>query len=281
MFDQTVIDGHVHVGHVNQDLEPASEANLLSWMDANRIDRSVLLPLESPEATSYYITSNDVLDTASSHPDRLIPFCVLDPRMNIQSGKEGFNQRVERYVERGARGFGELKVGLPIDHPRMEMLYDICDQHDLPVLLHMDHERGTDDVGLPKLAEVLEKFPDVDFICHAQAWWAHISADVDEDTDLGGYPTGPVSTPGRCGELLSTYDNCYADISAGSGWNALTRDVTVGQRFLQRHHEKLIFGTDYLSTEQDIPQLEIMDVFDLTDEMSRNVFHDNLMTVLR
>lgn len=280
MFERTVIDSHTHVGHVRQGDEPMTADTMLSWMDERGIDRSVLLPLESPEASSYYITTNSVLDVAADHPDRFIPFCVLDPRMNITTGEAGFEARIADAVDRGARGFGELKVGLPIDHDRMCRLYELCEKYDLPVLFHMDHERGTDDVGLPGFESVLQEFPDVDFIGHAQGWWAHISADVRGD-ELGGYPERAVEPGGRCGELLAEYDNCYADISAGSGWNALTRDPEYGQRFLEDHHEKLLFATDYLYPDQAVPQLDVLETFAFTEEMAANLCHRNLEGLLR
>jgi predicted TIM-barrel fold metal-dependent hydrolase len=253
---------------------------MLAWMDEHGIDRSVLLALESPEASSYYITTNRVLDVAADHPHRFIPFCVLDPRMNITTGAAGFDARIADAVARGARGFGELKVGLPIDDDRMCTLYGLCAEYDLPVLFHMDHQRGTDEVGLPGFERVLREFPGVDFIAHAQGWWAHVSADVRGD-ELGGYPERPVKRGGRCGELLAEHDNCYADISAGSGWNALTRDPEYGQQFLENHHEKLLFATDYLYPDQEVPHLGVLETFAFTETMAENVLHDNLEELLR
>jgi hypothetical protein len=36
----------------------------------------------------------------------------------------------------------------------------------------------------------------------------------------------------------------YGDLSAGSGLNALTRDEAHTQEFLQRHQDKLMYGSD-------------------------------------
>lgn len=281
MFERTVIDAHTHVGHVREDEPPMTAERMLAWMDENGIDRSVLLPLESPEASSYYITTNSVLDVADDHPDRFIPFCAMDPRMNVSGGRAAFAERIASYVDRGARGFGELKVGLPIDDERMRMLYELCEDHGLPVLFHMDAKRCTDEVGLPGFEAVLRDFPDVDFIGHAQGWWAHVSGGISEATDLSGYPDDPVEPGGRCGELLATYDNCYADLSAGSGWNALTRDPAFGQGFLEEHHESLLFATDHLYPGQDVPQLDLLETFEFTEEMAENILHQNLEGILR
>jgi predicted TIM-barrel fold metal-dependent hydrolase len=40
------------------------------------------------------------------------------------------------------------------------------------------------------------------------------------------------------------YPNLYADISAGSGYNAITRDKDFGYSFLEEFQDKLFYGTD-------------------------------------
>jgi predicted TIM-barrel fold metal-dependent hydrolase len=44
--------------------------------------------------------------------------------------------------------------------------------------------------------------------------------------------------------LLSEYPNLYADLSAGSGYNALTRDEDFTAGFLERHPNQLLYGSD-------------------------------------
>src|SRR5262249_2396321 len=84
------------------------------------------------------------------------------------------------------------------------------------------------------------RHPNVTFIGHATTWWANISADPGESD----YPTGPVKPGGLTDRLLSDYPNVYADLSAGSGLNALTRDPDFARDFVRRHESKLIFGSD-------------------------------------
>src|SRR5207247_3098603 len=43
---------------------------------------------------------------------------------------------------------------------------------------------------------------------------------------------------------LSDYPNMYGDLSAGSGLNALQRDENHARHFIQRHQDKLIYGSD-------------------------------------
>jgi hypothetical protein len=43
---------------------------------------------------------------------------------------------------------------------------------------------------------------------------------------------------------LSDYPNLFGDLSANSGNNALSRDPSFTADFLQRHQDKLFFGSD-------------------------------------
>lgn len=275
----TLIDAHTHIGQVRQYDLPVTPERMIEYMDAYDVDKAVLLPLESPEATAYHISTREVLAGANRYPDRLIPFCSIDPRAHPYFDDERFIDQIREYIRLGAEGFGELKCGLPVDDDRMQTLYSICEEEGLPVLMHIDHVCCTDKVLLPGLERMLRCFPELNFILHAHGWWAHISADVDT-ADLGTYPDGSVVRGGRCDELLSQFDNLYADFSMGSGFNALTRDEAYGQEFLERHHESLLFGTDYLFPGQELPQFGFFSEFDLSTEAWENICYRNIESLL-
>ncbi|MBW3539137.1 MAG: hypothetical protein KY476_02605 [Planctomycetes bacterium] len=80
-------------------------------------------------------------------------------------------------------------------------------------------------------------------IGHAQTWWANISAEV-PPPEKTLYPTGPVKPGGLIDRLLGEYPNLYADLSAGSGYTALTRDEDFTRGFLERHRRQILFGSD-------------------------------------
>jgi predicted TIM-barrel fold metal-dependent hydrolase len=70
---------------------------------------------------------------------------------------------------------------------------------------------------------------------------------------------------GRVPQMLRQYPNLCADLSAGSGLNALARDPAFGCSFLIEFQDKLLFGRDYFDTrlmdflkEQQLPR----EVFD-------------------
>ena len=59
-------------------------------------------------------------------------------------------------------------------------------------------------------------------------------------------------------ELMSRYPNLYGDRSAGSGFNAVSRDPDFGYQFLQRFQDQLLFGTDICSPTTGTPLVEFL-----------------------
>src|SRR5438046_7940030 len=92
--------------------------------------------------------------------------------------------------------------------------------------------------------KMLKKYPKTTFIGHAQTWWANIDKSyVDDAKNL--YPKGGKIVPGGITDrYLSDYPNMFGDLSAGSGLNALARDEDHARDFLQRHQDKLVYGSD-------------------------------------
>jgi predicted TIM-barrel fold metal-dependent hydrolase len=96
--------------------------------------------------------------------------------------------------------------------------------------------------GFERFHTILAAYPKVNFIGHAQTWWANIDRNHADQSVL--YPKGPVTRGGWTDRYLSDYPNMYGDLSAGSGLNALTRDEAFTREFLQRHRDRLLFGSD-------------------------------------
>jgi predicted TIM-barrel fold metal-dependent hydrolase len=49
--------------------------------------------------------------------------------------------------------------------------------------------------------------------------------------------------------LFDKFPNLWADLSAGSGHTALSRDPAHAVKFLTRYADRLLFGRDYYGTE--------------------------------
>ncbi len=149
-------------------------------------------------------------------------------------------------VKSGARGIGELKYHVEADGPEMRRMYDLCAELDVPVLVHFQEvgqasAAGTYNAGIKRFGAVLKAYPRTKFIAHADAFWANISADYKEDTP---YPTGPVVPGGIADRLLSDFPNIQGDLASNSANNALSRDPAFTRDFLNRHQDKLHFGSD-------------------------------------
>lgn len=274
------VDMHTHLGQTWNTTVPLTAEELLRWMDAHSVSQAVVLPLSSPESSSYVLTTDFVLAQTAPFRDRLIPFCSIDPRTSYTGGRKGLVDMLKRYVDAGAKGFGEHKPGVAIDDPRNMELYAACAELKLPLLFHIDNQRNLDKPGLPGLTKALEANPDCNFIGHGPGWWASISGDATE-IDLGGYPKGKVAKGGAMDALMEKFPNIYADLSAGSGAGAISRDLDFGRDFLLRRADRIIFGTDFLAPKQDVPQFELFEQkLKLPEDVQAKIFRDNARRIL-
>lgn len=274
------VDIHTHFGQVWGGRPALTAKGLLKWMDAHSIAQSVVLPLISPESWDHPISTDFVLKQSKKHRERLIPFCSIDPRTINLGNYQVKMDLLKKYRDAGAKGFGEHKPGVAMDDPRNLELFNACAEIGFPVLFHLDNSRNTDKPGLPGLESVLRKIPNGVFIGHAQGWWASISADVEQST-LQQYPDQKVAPGGAIDRLMDTYPNIYGDLSAGSGANAITRDLEFGREFLIRRSDRLLFGTDYLAPEQAVPQFELYGkTLTLPEDVQQKIFRDNARRIL-
>ena len=258
-----LIDCHVHA--VMEKTIPAPNGRhfstpdeLVGQLDADGIDMACVLPLVSPEARQEAPTSEEVLKVCAVHPDRLIPFCNVDPRAESNSPTADFTRHFDFYTEAGCKGVGEVTANLYFDDPRVRNMLRHCADYNLPVIFHispkLDYAYGlVDDLGLPRLERTLKEYPDLKLLGHSQAFWSEMSSDVDDST-RGGYPKGKVLPGGATVRLLEEYDNLWGDLSAGSGFNAISRDEEFGFEFVERFQDRLLFGTDICGPGQELPQ---------------------------
>ncbi len=227
-----LIDCHLHINHSNRSL-----ADTIKHMDATGSDKAFILPLETGEG-GVLLKPDTVLEASRQYPERIIPFCQCDVR------QANVLQRIRDYQRLGCRGVGEQKEHLPLNDRRLEGLIALCNELNWPITLHFQDDKNGFNQGLAELLEpYLKRYKQVRIIGHAQTWWAHISAEV-PPPDKTLYPKGPIKPGGIIDRLLGDYPNLYADLSAGSGYNALSRDEEFTAGFLQRHRKKLLFGSD-------------------------------------
>ena len=252
---------------------------LLKRMDELGVSLAVVLPIENPEETEFYATTEAVLRTVKRHRDRLIPFCNVDPRRGDPGTFDPY-PIIEMYVSKGCKGFGEELAGLYVDDPRLQRIYRAAAELDIPILMHLDAYRNIDEVGLPRFEAMAKKYPKTTFIAHGPHWWAEISGDVKEE-DRSSYPKGPATPGGKVEYLLQRYSNVYADLSADSGLNALERDPEFAKGFLERNSAKLLFGTDLLWMGQEIRITKFLEEMELSERTYRHILHQNAESLLK
>jgi predicted TIM-barrel fold metal-dependent hydrolase len=161
--------------------------------------------------------------------------------------KPDAEQVLTQAAKEGAQGFVELKFHVAADGPELRRIYALAADLKVPLLIHfqeVDHfpNEGTWSTGYAKtFAAILKAYPKTTFIGHADAFWANVSADYQNQA---AYPTGPIVRGGVTDTWLGEFPNLYGDMSANSGNNAMSRDPVFTTAFLTRHQDKLIFGSD-------------------------------------
>ncbi len=258
-----LIDCHVHA--VMERTIPAANGRhfstpdeLIGQLDDDGIDMAVVLPLSSPEARQEWPTPEEVLKICALYPERLIPFCNVDPRAEANSPNADFTRHFDYYTGAGCKGVGEVTANMYFDDPMVWNMLRHCADYNLPVIFHISPALGysyglADDLGLPRLERTLKEFPDLKLVGHSQPFWAEVTAGL-SDTTRGGYPEGKVLPGGATVRLFEEYENLYGDLSAGSGFNAISRDPEFGFAFLDQFQDRLWFGTDICGPGQALPQ---------------------------
>jgi predicted TIM-barrel fold metal-dependent hydrolase len=263
---------------------------LVQFMDHHGVEKACVLPLISPESAPIVQPVTTALAAYRQFPDRIIPFCSLDPRAVTEPGKRsghvagvrGLIEILKRYQDVGCRGLGEHKTGLPFDAPQQMALYEACNEVGLPILFHLDDIRNPDIPGLPRLENVLKKFPQLPLIGHAAGFWASISGDAQFE-DFGRYPEVPkkVVAGGALDRLMSRYPNLYGDLSEPGGEKALARDLEFAREFVIRNADQLLFGTDVLMPGQAIPQFDLLTSLNLPDDVQYKIYRGNAIKLLK
>ena len=238
---EPIIDIHQHTDYSgrNNDL-------LLTHQRAMGITTTILLPAGRPviSASTHNGISNGLQAKVTGNKVAY-QFAKKHPKEFLFGANEvpdlpNAVKTIKKYLKRGAVVIGELKFGVECDSPDMQKIYRLAQEYNVPVLMHWQFQMYT--YGYERFYTMLEKYPQVNFIGHAQSWWGNIDSELKDQSIL--YPKGKVTPGGLTDRLLSDYPNMYGDLSAGSGLNSITRDEDQARRFLTRHQDKLLYGSD-------------------------------------
>ena len=119
----------------------ASAEELLASMDAARVDMAVVFGFAFADLALCRACNDYVLDEARRHPDRLIPFALVNPCAGRAAQLEA-----RRCLEEGAMGIGELMPdgqGFELtDFSLLDPLMDLTQEFGVPVMSHVNELVG-------------------------------------------------------------------------------------------------------------------------------------------
>jgi predicted TIM-barrel fold metal-dependent hydrolase len=226
---EPIIDIHQHTHYSGR-----SDADLIAHQRTMGVAKTILLPAGSRHGLEADAWGNDsCLALVKKYPKQYHFFANELPDI------EDTRAVLEKYLKLGAIGIGEQKYFVDADSRHIELIATIAQAYNVPVLLHFQH--GKYNMNFARFHKILEKFPRVNFIGHAQTWWGNIDRDHEQPVM---YPKSKVTPGGWSDRWLRDYPNMFGDLSAGSGLNALQRDEDHAREFLQRHQDKLLYGSD-------------------------------------
>lgn len=228
----------------------------------------------------------DVIHATELYPDRFVAGWAIDPRR--PNAIDRLRAAVDTYR---VRVYGELKLRMSYDDLDLIAMYLACGELHLPVLFHLELELpnpGGRSVGTASGGgrpywyggefDVLERFlarcPETTFIGHASGFWREISGDGPTLREM--YPRGPIQPGGRLTGLLDRFPNLWCDLSAESGFNALSRDPENARSFLQRYSDRCVFGRDYF----DDRLRQFLLGLGLADEVLAAIFSGNALRLI-
>ena len=226
---EPIIDIHQHTNYSGR-----TNAQLIAHQKAMGVTHTILLPAGRLYGLDAQCGGNQtVVDLAKEYPSAYFYFAneITDDANAITE--------ISKYLKLGAIGIGEQKFKVACDSPALHKVAEVAKEFGVPVLMHFMHNQYN--TGIENFHKTLAKFPTVNFIGHAQTWWGNVDQKHEQKKM---YPTGPVTRGGTTDQLLSDYANMYGDLSAGSGLNFLNRDEEHTRWFLEKHQDKLMFGSD-------------------------------------
>lgn len=238
---EPIIDIHQHVNYSDR-----PDDILLKHQRLMGGTTAILLPAGKPVSRpSTHDGKSNGLAAKAFGNEACYQFAKAHPKEFLFAANEvpdldGATAEIEKYLKLGAVMVAEQKFGVECDSPEMQRIYELAQAYRVPVLMHWQFKMYNH--GFERFHKMLEKYPRVNFIGHAQTWWANVDKNHADQSVL--YPKGPITPGGLTERYLADYPNMFGDLSAGSGLNALTRDPSFTLGFFERHQDKLLYGSD-------------------------------------
>ncbi len=295
-----IIDAHNHPDWHKHDFNA-----FIKNMDDNNIDKTWILSWETPfgEYDPYYnsLLCGPILEGSAKTfpipftrclaykekaPDRFVLGYAPDPRR--PDSISALKSAIDMY---GVQVCGEIKLRALYDNPDFIEFFNFCGDAGVPVTLHFDYPEAST-VSNPYLREyfrknwwyggsidnlerLLQACPNTKFLGHAPGFWCHISND-----DLGltqAIPKGPVIKGGKIEEFLQKYPNLYCDMSAGSGYFNLSRDLDYTYYLFNKYPDRFLYARDYFDSRHQ----ELIESLNLNKDVKELIYHGNAERLIK
>jgi predicted TIM-barrel fold metal-dependent hydrolase len=246
--------------YANPKAKLATAEELLASMDEASVDMSVALNIGWTSHEMCVRTNDYLLEAASLHPDRLIPFCALQPKSAATAVEE-----LQRCAESGARGIGELRPDIQgfslADGPLLSPIVEIAVARQMIILTHVSEPVGHTYSGKGTVTpeqpyRFAAEFPQAVLVC---AHWG------------GGLPFYSLMP-----EVRETLSNVYFDTAATQYLYHSTIFSVVGDIV---GPERILFGSDYPLTSQKRATQE-MDKAELSPDIRQLIAGGNAKRLL-
>ncbi len=236
-----VIDGCGFVG---------TAKTLINQCDASSVSKCLVTSVATTPHHAQSINTF-IAEEVELHPERFIGFGSLHPE------SETLTEDAQHLIDLGLKG---VKLHPDIqsfkaDDPKVIKIFEICDEKNLPVLLHTGDSRY-DNSNPNRIEKILKMFPNLTII------GAH----------FGGW-----SMWDKAPEILCKYKNFYVDTC--SSFYALSKKRA--KEIIDIYGaDRVIFGTDFPMWKQD-EELDYLFSLGLSDQELENILSNNIERVLK